>query len=248
MKPGYSYRDSHKYAEKGAEYEAYYQERPWQRFLWSREQQVLLKILEKYFAGKDVHLLDFACGTGRVTGFLEGRVKTCTAVDVSQSMLAIARERLTRTELIEADITVNDVLKDRRFNLITAFRFFVNAEPGLRTAAIRALAGLLSEDGYLVFNNHQNLGAPWIRVQYLWHHWKRLDSIFNVMTVGQMKNLVGDVGLKVVELYPVGFLNPPKIRMPERLRDAVEGVGSRWRFLSRFSESPIAVCSRRTGC
>jgi SAM-dependent methyltransferase len=245
MKAGYSYRDSHKYSEKGAEYEAYYQERPWQRFLWLREQMVLLKILDKYFKGKDVHLLDFACGTGRITGLLEHRVKTSTGVDVSPSMLAVAREKLARTEIIEADVTADNVLRDRKFNLITAFRFFVNAEPVLKVSAIRALAGLLADDGCFVFNNHQNYGSPWIKVQCLWRRLKRSDGVFNVMTVGQMKKLVEGVGLEVVELYPVGFLNPPKIRVPERLRDAVEGIAGRCRLLSRFSESPIAVCKRR---
>ena len=154
-----SYRDSHKYAGKGAEYEQYYQTQTWERFLWSREQQVILKIIDKYFADRDINLLDFACGTGRITSFLENRVKTSTGVDVSGSMLTIAEEKLKRTEIIEADITADNVLKPRNFNLITAFRFFLNAEPHLRSQAIKALSKLLADDGYFVFNNHHNLGS-----------------------------------------------------------------------------------------
>ncbi len=100
-----SYKESHKYEGKGDEYEAYYQTEAWEKFLWSREQEIILMILDKYFAGKEIHLLDFACGTGRITGLLENRVKTSTGVDVSGSMLAIARNKLKRTEIIEADIT-----------------------------------------------------------------------------------------------------------------------------------------------
>jgi len=249
MKAGYSYRDSHRYAQKGAEYEAYYESRSWQRFLWSREQEVLLKILEKYFAGREIHLLDFACGTGRVTSFLENRVKTSTGVDVSGSMLAVAREKLSRTEIIEADITVDNVLRGRSFNLITAFRFFLNAESSLRSAAMEALARLLSDDGYLVFNNHQNYGSPWIRLRYMHHRWKEPDPArrlagFNVMTIGEMKKLAEGVGLKIVELYPVGFFNPPRVPVPELLRDTIEKTGCRFGCLRRFSESPVAVCCR----
>jgi predicted TPR repeat methyltransferase len=179
-----SYRESHKYQSKGAEYEAYYQNKAWQRFLWSREQKIILKILEKYFKGRYVHLLDFACGTGRITEFLENRVKTSTGIDVSGPMLAIAGKKLKRTEIIETDITVENALKPRKFNLITAFRFFLNAEPELRSAAIRAIAELLDEDGYFVFNNHQNSGSPWIKIRYEYYRKKYPEVTFNVMKRG----------------------------------------------------------------
>jgi predicted TPR repeat methyltransferase len=207
----YSYRDSHKYSSKGFEYEAYYQTQRWERFLWSRERQIIQQILKKYFAGREIHLLDFACGTGRITSFLENHVKTSTGVDVSGSMLAIAKKKLKRTEIIEADITVDNVFKGRKFNLVTAFRFFVNAEPHLRSAAMEALAGLLSKDGYFVFNNHQSYGSPWIKLLYMRHQQKYSQSIFNVMTIDEMIRLVEDVGMEIVELYPVGFFDTPQI-------------------------------------
>jgi len=269
MTKQYTYRDSHKYASKGTEYEAYYEAQPWQRFLWSREREIILRILEKYFAHRDIHLLDFACGTGRITSLLEDRVKTSTGVDVSSSMLAIAREKLKRTEIIEADITINNVLEGRKFNLIMAFRFFVNAEPALRAVAMAALAKLLSEDGYFVFNNHQSYGSPWIKLLYMRHQQKpapRLrgdklapaeagggfdpvqgialpEGIFNVMTIDEMKKLVEGVGMEMVEFYPVGFFHPPKIAVPQMLTAVIENICCKFKSLAQFSESPIAVCS-----
>jgi ubiquinone/menaquinone biosynthesis C-methylase UbiE len=240
-----SYRESHKYEEKGAEYEAYYQNKAWQKFIWAREQQIIMKILEKYFTGKDVNLLDFACGTGRITELLENRVKTSTGIDVSSSMLTIASEKLKRTELIEADITVENILKPGKFNLITAFRFFLNAEPELRSAAIKALAELLDEHGYLVFNNHQNSGSPWIRLRNVHYRNKNPEGIYNAMSIEQMKNLVEEAGLQIVEIYPVGFFNPPKIPLSFYLNFAIDCVASRFRFLNRFSENLIAVCRRK---
>lgn len=237
-----SYKDSHKYETKGAEYEAYYQNKAWQRFLWSREQEILLSILDKYFTGRDVHLLDFACGTGRITEFLENRVITSTGIDVSGSMLAVARKKLKRTEIIEADITAENILEPRKFNLITTFRFFLNAEPELRSVAIKALAGLLDEDGYLVFNNHQNSGSPWIRLRNAHYRKKNPEGIFNVMSIEQMKNLVEEAGLQIIEIYPVGFFNPPKVPVSFHLNNAIDWAAGKFKFLNRFSESPIAVC------
>ncbi len=240
-----SYTESHKYQGKGTEYEQYYQTQAWQRFLWSREQQIILGILDKYFAGQDVHLLDFACGTGRIVSLLESRVKTSTGVDVSGSMLAVAREKLKRTQIIEADITVENILKPRKFNLITAFRFFLNAEPELRRAAMRALADLLDGAGCLVFNNHQNLGSPWTKLLYRRHQRKNPEGIFNVMSIQEMEQLVREAGLEIVEIFPVGFFHPPKVPVWFGLNRAIDSVASRFKFLSRFCESPIAVCRRR---
>ncbi|UCG57495.1 MAG: class I SAM-dependent methyltransferase [Phycisphaerales bacterium] len=245
MAEEYTYRDSHKALDKGEVYDGNYERIPWRRFLWSREQKILLSILEKYFEGRDTHLLDFACGTGRITGLLEDRVKTSTAVDVSPSMLAVARTKLKRTEIIEADITTDNVLKGRKFNLITAFRFFVNAEPSLRSQAMTTLAGLLSEDGLLVFNNHHNLGSPWIKVANWRHRQKDPDGIFNVMGIKQMNELVEAVGLEIKELYPIGFFHPPKIPVSYFFNIAVDAVAGRFQCLKRLSESPIAVCTRR---
>jgi SAM-dependent methyltransferase len=240
-----SYRESHKYQGKGDEYEAHYRSEAWERFLWSREQEIILRILDKYFAGREINLLDFACGTGRITSLLETRVKMSTGVDVSGSMLAIARKKLRRTEIIEADITTGNFLKGRKFNLITAFRFFLNAEPELRSLAIKALVELLDEDGYLVFNNHHSLGSPWIRLLYARHLRKNPEGIFNVMSIEQMESLAGDVGLEIVEIYPAGFFHPPKVPVSYRLNHAIDNLASRLKFLNRFSESPIAVCRRR---
>lgn len=240
-----SYRESHKYESKGAEYETYYRTGTWEKFLWSREQEIILGILDKCFADKEIHLLDFACGTGRITALLENRVKTSTGVDVSVPMLKIARNKLRRTEIIEADITTGDALKGRKFNLITAFRFFLNAEPELRSAAMNALAGLLAEDGILVFNNHHSLGSPWIRLLHRRHLRKNPDGIFNVMSLRQMTGLVESAGLEIIELYPAGFFHPPKVPVSYWLNRAIDGAACRIKSLHRFAESPIAVCRLR---
>jgi len=239
-----SYKDSHNYATKGAEYEEHYEKQPWDRFLWSREREIILQILGKYFANREIHLLDFACGTGRIAGFLEDRVNTSTGIDVSDSMLAIARKKLHRTEIVNADITEENILKPRKFNLITAFRFFLNAEPELRSAAMGVIAELLSEDGCFVFNNHHSLGSPWIRLLNAWHLKKDPAGTFNVMSIDQMKRLVEGAGMKIVEIYPAGFFHPPKLPIFYRLNHAIDSVASKFKLLAQFSENPIAVCRR----
>lgn len=232
-----SYTDSHKKHGKGASYDEHYSTNPWRRFLWSREQLALTNLIDEFFKNEKIYLLDFACGTGRIIRFLEDRATKAVGVDVSTPMLDNAKEKLARTELIEADITKENVLKGRKFNLITAFRFFLNAEPELRRAAIKVLATLLDENGYFVFNNHRNETSPLVRFRY-----NRCRRKRNFMSMQETRDLVSEAGLKIVKIYPVGFLPLYKIKLPYALSNAVDSIATKFACLQDCSESPIIVC------
>jgi SAM-dependent methyltransferase len=233
-----SFTNSHKMEGKGAGYDERYSTNPWRRFLWSQEQRALTDFVNTYLKNQEIHLLDFACGTGRVCEFFEPYVKSAVGVDVSESMLQMARQKLRRTKLIQADITRDAaVLGGRKFNLITAFRFFLNAEPELRTAALKALAGLLADDGYFVFNNQRNNAAPLVRLKYWRSHNKR-----NFMSMQEMHKLVNEFGLEIIKIYPIGFLPLPRIKFPPFCNNAVDNIARRFKSLENYSESPIAVC------
>lgn len=241
-----SYVTSHTAPGKGRSYDHIYQTDPWHVYMWSSERRVLSTILADFFAGRPAHLLDFACGTGRITAFLEDKVETSTALDVSESMLEVARAKLRRTDLRSCDMLKEDSFPGRRFNLITAFRFFVNAEPELRKAAARALAARLTADGLLVFNNHQNADAPYTRAS---NGYARLRSLpeGNTLSMAQCRTLMADVGLEIVRVYPVGSLHLPKINLLHafyRTADRVAGWSS---ILANHSESPVMVARRMSG-
>jgi ubiquinone/menaquinone biosynthesis C-methylase UbiE len=232
-----SYTESHKEKGKGAGYDEHYSTDRWRRFLWSQEQRALKNIIDTFFKGQKVHLLDFACGTGRICKFFEPYVETVTGVDVSESMLEIARQKLAKAQVLHADITRETVLNGRKFNLITAFRFFLNAEPQLREAALKALVPLLADDGYLVFNNHRNSTAPLVRFKY-----ERAHNQRNLMSMQETNDLMQKFGLKIVKLYPIGFLPLPKIKLPQCCNNAIDGIARNFKSLENFSESPIVVC------
>ncbi|MBA7710318.1 hypothetical protein ES703_119258 [subsurface metagenome] len=240
-----SYRDSHKKEGMGERYDNFYATNSWHRFLWSREQEILSDFLDSYFQNRDIHLLDFACGTGRLTNFFENRVTTSVGVDVSESMLEKARKKLNHTELIQADLTKENVLQGRKFNLITAFRFFLNAEPGLCRSVLAALVPLLAEDGYLVFNNHRNRTSPLVWIRYVWARKIRRGTP-NFMTFKDVKDMVKEARLEIVRIYPVGFLSLPKGSLPESWNHAVDKIATKFKIPPIFSESPVIVCQRRS--
>jgi len=171
-------------------------------------------------------------------------VATSVGVDVSTPMLDAARSRLKRTEILEADLTENNVLLGRRFNLITSFRFFLNAEPELRIAALNALVPLLADDGCLVINNHRNLSSPLVCVQFLYNRLRRGDS--NFMFLSEVRKLVESVGLEIVRVYPVGVVSIPRVMLPLSWNNSVDDFVLRHPSLAFFSESPIIVCRFRS--
>ena len=149
-----SYRESH--LQKGADYRESFATQPHLAMVWSLERRLLTRIVRERFPAELPTYLDFACGTGRILGRLPQAAASSTGVDVSPSMLQVARNTLTGVELIQADLTCTDTLGDRRFDLITAFRFFPNAEAQLRQDALTAIVRHLEPDGMLIFNNHRN--------------------------------------------------------------------------------------------
>ena len=73
-------------------------------------------------------------------------------------MVAEAVRKCPQTRFDVADITAQP-LDDTAFDLATAFRFFGNAQPALRKAALAAVSRHLVRGGYFVFNNHRNAGS-----------------------------------------------------------------------------------------
>jgi len=244
MKKVRSYRDSHTGEGKGAVYDEHYTTMPRRKIFWDQEQRVLSSFLDTYLKNRTVNLLDFACGTGRITSFLENRVATSTAVDVSSPMLDEARKKLKRTKIIQADLTKNNVLKGRKFNLITAFRFFLNAELELRTEALQVLVSLLSKDGYIVFNNHKNRTSPLVWSKYFYHSKIRRSNV-QFMSIHEIKKLTREADLEIIRIYPVGLLSLPKVKPPGKLSHSIDSMAMKFRLSGILSESPIVVCRRR---
>jgi len=188
-----------------------YREGSYAHLLWELEKSVLRSLVEDLRRAQDqIQYLDFATGTGRIAAFLENLVDSATAIDLSDSMIARARQRLRLTNVICGDITADTGVAKGNYNLITAFRFFLNAEPALRLAAMRALAARLrDESSLLVFNNHGNLWSPKI---LLWPYYrvrsahKSWQTQGNYLRHSQIMQLLESTGLRVVRVIGLGLL------------------------------------------
>lgn len=236
------YTESHK--AKGRDYHDSFtpEVNPHRAMVWRLEQRALDGIVRDHVPPGKVAHLDFACGTGRVLGLFRNRFTSATGVDVAPSMMAVAREVAPEAELIEADLTQQDALGDRQFELITAFRFFPNAEPELRQSVLRVLARHLSPRGVLVFNNHKNRNSLPGRVS------RGLGRAAPGPTMidSEVRALIADAGLRVAAVVPLARLpfseNHPILPIPllESLERAISGLPG----LSGIAQDVIYVCAR----
>ncbi len=150
------YRRSH--LEKGTDYDAALATSPFDRYMARQEAKIAIALVDRLFPGGVPRYLDFACGTGRIISLLESRAERAYGVDVSPTMLAEAKQKCRKAELIERDITRDEfTLGD--FDLVTSFRFFGNAQDQLRTDVLAALFRAVKPGGYLLINNHRNSGS-----------------------------------------------------------------------------------------
>ena len=247
--PEVDYRDSHKNPAKGEGYDVRAHHGRYRSLVWAWEQERLREVLDRFAEGREIHLLDFACGTGRIIGHLEGCVSSATGVDVSRSMLDVARRRVRQGEILEADLTRDDALQGRRFNLITAFRFFLNAQSTLRQDAMEALAAHLAADGLLVFNNHLQRGSLTHLALAAWCRVRGRPFERRTMSMDDVRALVTQAGLRIVDTHYWGVIPATDNRMPlpGPLLVRIEDWLSRWRVFHPLADNVLVICARARG-
>jgi len=212
--------------------------------IWDMERPRLEVLVRRMRAAGELRYLDFACGTGRIVQVLEPYASRACAVDMSQEMLRRAAEKCPRAEVFRADIRTDSAVLGGPFDLITAFRFFLNTEDDMRLPVLSSLAGLLSgPDARLVFNIHMNgrssllLADRYMRLR----GWGRL----RMMTLPAIRELIDQSGLRIVEMQGYGAF--PRALYRSRLKGAAMAAD---RFLARrrrfapYSHDLVFVCAR----
>lgn len=149
-----SYRDSHIGGGKGAWYDETHA-RKFDAVIWDNfiKERLAAELAE--CAGRGAQrFLDFACGTGRVLKFGSRHFSDATGIDISPDMLEVARQRVPQARLICRDVTRDSDDDIGDFDVVTLFRFLLNAEPALRVDVLNWLARHMPSGAILIGNNH----------------------------------------------------------------------------------------------
>lgn len=222
--------------------------------LWEIEKRQLTAVIDEMrLTHERIDLLDFATGSGRIIGFLEDRVDTATGIDVSAAMVKLAGEKLRKARVICKDITAANDEIEGTYDLITAFRFALNAEPSLCLAALKALAARLrDETSVLIFNNH---GNPFSHKLPLWpyHAVRRLGRGYitegNYMTNRRARKLAAAAGLTIRHVLGCGLLSAKSLRIlgydrVHKLENALAGSVLRPMAVNQMYVARVSDASR----
>lgn len=223
------------------------------RLLWELEKAALDSLVGE-FRQKHPHIsyLDFASGTGRLAAYLEDRVDVATSIEISESMATVARQKLHRTQVLCKDITLPDTSVEGRYDLITAFRFFLNAEPELQRAAIKALAARLKDEtSWLVLNNHGNLWSSKILawpIHRLRNVGKGRQPCGHYLRHGEIKRMLEGAGLRIIRVVGLGALGGTLCR-PLAFNTALrlEQWCAANSLINRFGQDLVYVVCRDSG-
>lgn len=183
--------------------------------MWELQMPVLRKLLEGH---RNQHgrlrLLDFACGTGRVLSFEESLVDESYGIDISPQMAQAARAKCVRSEIRIGDICANPDLVPGKFQVVSALRFLLNAEPALREAALNRLRGCLDErSGILITNMHGNSHSL-RHYSLIYRRWQRRRNptkfpesyMLEEMSPAETANLLRRCGFEIIQQIGFGLL------------------------------------------
>jgi ubiquinone/menaquinone biosynthesis C-methylase UbiE len=223
--------------------------------IYELEKEVLNGLLLR-INSREKTVMDFACGTGRWTQVLEDHFKEVTGVDVSSEMIALARQKCKKAEFIVTDITsdmVDKKLENRQFDVITAFRFYKNAEQELRQAATEAVPKYLKKNGLFIFDLHLNtfsfMGILASIIRFL-----KVRKILGVSTLtvrtislGDIKRLFENSPFEIIDYYGTGLLpgRSDYTILPANLLYRVETFFTKRRILRSFSYNILVVARRK---
>lgn len=202
------YRESHTQKGKGTIYHSSFEKFSFRKEAWIWEKKIMDKIFDEISTQKS-EVLDFACGTGRILNYLQHKFENLTGVDISPEMLGVANRNLVDVTTIQSDLTRDNLFEKNnvRFDIITSYRFFLNAQDSLRKEILQELYKIIKPNGYLVINNHGNASSPAIRLQKLLFYFKNRSRsieekyIINSLEEKHFLNILKQSGFEVEATY-----------------------------------------------
>ena len=125
-------------------------------------------------------------------------------IDYSPNMISIAECKVENTRLVVADVIIDDSMFDKDYNLITCFRFLLNAQPEFRVEILKYLSTKLTDDGLLVIKVH-GISTVYKFIPTMLHK-IGFYPYRNCLSYFESRRLLWDSNLEVMKIYGLGFI------------------------------------------
>jgi SAM-dependent methyltransferase len=185
---------------------------------WERlEKPLLARLFDEERRRGARRMLDIACGQGRITLFGAEFFEAVQGVDYSPEMLSVARQCLVNEpSLAGRDVRfdvadVSDYASAEPFDVITAFRFFLNANDELQRAALECVRRNLAPQGVFITNVHVSAGSP---LGVFWNTRNMLrriagkprDPVRNVIGLARFRQMFDAHGFEITQVERYSLL------------------------------------------
>ncbi|MFZ2190242.1 MAG: class I SAM-dependent methyltransferase [Candidatus Magasanikiibacteriota bacterium] len=145
--------------------------------------------------------LDFACGTGRVISQIEKMFEYSLGVDISPAMISLARQKV-KSNLVVLDISKENLT--RKFDLITAFRFFLNLDDDLKDSFVKILKKYLKQNGIMIITIQRNKNLYNSAVSWLFKVLKNVK--LNEMSYDDIQKLFERNEMNIIRCKGIGVM------------------------------------------
>lgn len=239
------YRKSHLSKNKPVGYQSQFEDTGNVKGLyWLLEKQLLDSIFPPDGTNAGQTLIDFACGTGRVLAHLSSRFRASIGIDVSSAMIDEARKHVD-AKFIVGDVTCDKIDDDLEAHVITAFRFFLNAQPALRLETLKWMRSCLIDGGSLVCNFHLNpdsLVGMKMRAMKRLRGWETTP----MMSVREATTMLRSAGFSVKKVFGYGHLYYGQYRLwaPMKVLLPIERALARRPGCLRYARNFLVVVEK----
>lgn len=251
------YRTSHASGDAAAEYRRTYSQgyyaAQWQRL----ERPLIEKLFQELSNQGSRRMLDLACGQGRITLLGAKYFDEVVGLDYSEAMLAIAREQLEADPAL-ANANLNFIQGDignftlpEPADVITAFRFFLNAEDSLRRDGLRCIRRNLAPQGTLIASVQVSGSSPLAMIFGVTNAFWRVaggtpNRVRNSLSLSAFRRLLDEEGFEINQVSRYSLL--PRIGslthgLAERHIDKFDRAAKAVPGLSVLCQSYV-VCAR----
>lgn len=159
-------------------------EAPWPRMRW------LKKLLYRLSPGSVV--LDLGCGSGDPADVEIAKAHAITGVDISQTQIALAREKVPSGQFLHADVgTIT--FSGASFDAVISFYTLEHLPRTEHGTIIRRIYQWLREGGYFLISTEAG------EVEETVSKWLEVPMYFSCFDPETLKRMVQDTGFEIVE-------------------------------------------------